>query len=264
VDAENHLIRERIELLNVPLDNITAENLIVIIYKLLAAEGPHNIVLLSLWDLLRARRNKEYKPYVKTAALCIPIAKSLVSGAQFLTMTKPFRYMPFDFVVNLLSIVEMRELSVYLLGSSKKVLLQTEKNIRQTFPGLQIVGRYPGFFKKYQEEAILAAIRKASPSLLLVGKGIRGGERWIYRNNSRLGNGIRLWSSDLFDVFANRKKRPSRFIFEHGLEWIGFCFRNPLRICRIFPYLYYKILLIIYRLTRKPKKAPVPLDDLSL
>jgi N-acetylglucosaminyldiphosphoundecaprenol N-acetyl-beta-D-mannosaminyltransferase len=259
VDAEDPLIRERIELLNVPLDNITAENLTAIIYEMLTARGPHNIVLLSLWDLLRARRNGEYKFYVKTAALCIPIAKSLVSGAQFLTRKKPFQYMPFDFVVNLLSILEIREMSVYLLGSSKKVLLQTEKNIRQTFPGLQIVGRYPGSFKKYQEEAILAAIRKASPSLLLVGKGIRGGERWIYRNSSRLGNGIRLWCSDIFDVFANRKKHPSRFIFDHGLEWAGFCFRNPLHIFRIFPYLYYKILLITYRLTKKPRKAPIPL-----
>jgi N-acetylglucosaminyldiphosphoundecaprenol N-acetyl-beta-D-mannosaminyltransferase len=261
VDAENHSIRERIELLNVPLDSIMPEDLVTVIYKLLTMEGPHNLVLLSLWDLLKARRNGEYKSYVKTSALCIPIAKSLVSGAQFLTRKKPFRYMPFDFVVNLLSILEMREMSIYLLGAGKKILRQTEKNIRQTFPGLQIVGRYPGSFKKYQEEAIVAAIRKAAPTLLLVGKGVRGGERWICRNNSRLGNGIRLWCSDLFDVFSNRKKRPSRAIFDHGLEWIGFCIRNPLHIFKIIYYLYYKALLLFYRLTKKPSKARIPLGS---
>ncbi|MDR1904063.1 MAG: WecB/TagA/CpsF family glycosyltransferase [Treponema sp.] len=259
MDSENHPIRERIELLKVPLDSITPENMAAIIYELLAAGEPHNIVLLSLWDLLRARRRGGYKSYVQAAALCIPIAKSLVSGAQFLVRKKPFRYMPFDFVVSLLSILETRELSVYLLGSSKKILLQTEKNIRQTFPGLQIVGRYPGFFKKYQEEAIIAAIRKASPSLLLVGKGIRGEEQWIYRNNHRLGRGMRLWCSDLFDVFANKKKRPSRFTFDNGLEWIGFCVYNPLHVFRIFPYLYYKILLVVYRFAKKPPKASIPM-----
>ena len=157
--------------------------------------------------------------------------------------------MPFDFIVSMLTILEKREFSCYLLGGRKKVLLKTEQNMRQTFPKLRIVGRFHGYFKRQEESTIIMAIKKSSPSLLLVGKGVRSGEKWITRNNNRLGlGGMRLWCSDIFDVFAEKKRRPSRAAFERGLEWIGYCFQNPLKLFRIIPYIRYQFLLLFYRL----------------
>jgi N-acetylglucosaminyldiphosphoundecaprenol N-acetyl-beta-D-mannosaminyltransferase len=248
LDAKESTARERINLLKVPLDIVSPEGLADCIHELLAAPGGKNIVLLSLWDLLRARRRGEYRSYVTGASLVIPISKSLVGGARFLTGKRPVRYMPFDFIVQLLTILEERELSLYLLGGKKGILQMTEKNIRQTFPRLRIIGRYTGGFKKQEEGTLLQAIRKANPSLLTVGKGVHGEEQWIAKNSPHLGTGLRLWCSDLYDVFSKRKKRPSRYAFDHGLEWIGFCLRHPLYFFRIFPYFYYKFLLVIYRL----------------
>ncbi|MDR2101292.1 MAG: WecB/TagA/CpsF family glycosyltransferase [Treponema sp.] len=248
MDGEQSAVKERIRLLKVPLDIVPPEHLADCIYELLAEPGGKNIVLLSLWDLLRARRKGEYRSYVTGASLVIPISKSLVGGARFLTGKRPVRYMPFEFIVQLLTILEERELSLYLLGGKKGILQMTEKNIRQTFPRLRIIGRYVGSFKKQEEGTLLQAIRKAAPSLLLVGKGVHGAEHWIAKNNARLNTGFHLWCSDLYEVFAKRKKRPSRYAFDHGLEWVGFCLRHPLRIFRIFPYIYYKFLLVIYRL----------------
>jgi N-acetylglucosaminyldiphosphoundecaprenol N-acetyl-beta-D-mannosaminyltransferase len=243
--------RERISLLNIPLDIVGAEEMNRIINEFLLEGGARNIVLLSLWDLLRARRNVEYRTYLMEAALVIPISKSLVAGGLFLTGKKLVRYMPFDFIISLLSIVDRRELSVYLIGGRQKALEKAESNVRQTFPHLHIIGRHSGHFKKHIEGALLEAIRKASPSLLLAGTGVHGEELWIHRNVGRIGNGLRLWCSDIVDVFANKRRHPSRYSFDHGLEWIGFCFRNPLRIFRLFLYLYYCLLLILYRLFRR-------------
>ena len=240
--------RFRVELLKIPVDIINPDELSQVVYDLLAEEKGQNIVLLSLWDLLFARRNREYQDYVKNAALVIPISKSLVSGIRFLFGKNAVRYMPFDFIVSLLTILEKREFSAYLLGGRREVLLKTEKNIRQTFPRLHVVGRFPGHFKRHEEPAFIEAIKKASPSLLLVGEGVSGAERWIARNSQGLGSGLRLWCSDIFDVFAERKRHPSRAVFEKGLEWVGYCFASPLRFFRVFPYIYYKLLLVYYKL----------------
>ena len=97
----------------------------------------------------------------------------------------------------------------------------------------------------------MEAIRKSSPSLLLAGKGIRGGELWIARNSSRLNSGFRIWCSDLFDVLAEKKRRPGDTVFDKGLESVGFCFRNPFKFFRIFPYFRYKLLLLSYRIFKK-------------
>jgi len=248
VGAETSEKKLRVKLLKVPVDIISPEQLGPFVYDLLKEDKEHNIVLLSLWDLLRARRSGEYRSYVIRADLVIPISKSIISGVKFLTGKKAYRYMPFDFIVSLLTILENRELSCYLLGGKIKVLLKTEKNIRETFPKLRIVGRFPGYFRRQEEATIIKAIKKASPSLLLAGKGIRGKERWIARNSLSLGKGMRLWCSDIYDVFAERKKHPSRAAFDSGLEWIGYCFQNPFKFFRIFPYFYYKVMLLIYKL----------------
>ena len=239
---------ERTTLLRVPLDIVAPEQLEGSVYQLVKNSQGQDIVLLSVWDLLRAKNHYEYRPYVQRAAMVIPISKSLVKGVRFLQKKKIYRYMPFDFVINILSILEKRELSIYLLGGKMRSLKRAEKNIRQTFPRLRIVGRFIGNFKHQEEATILQAIRKAAPSLLLVGKGVKGGERWIARNDMQLNNGLRLWCSDLFDVFAERKRHPSRKVFERGFEWIGYCFQRPWRILRIVPFVYYKFLVFMYRL----------------
>jgi len=251
---------QRILLLKVPVDIVPPEELPEVINRLLPSQGDppgtgpdmgRDIILLSLWDLLRARRNGEYRNYVLKAALVIPISKSLVSGARFLTGKKLIRYMPFNFVIGLLSLLERREKTVYLLGAESRVLKKAEKNIHSTFPRLGIVGRYGGVIRKQDEGAIVEAVRKVSPSLLLVGKGVRAEELWIARNSSHLNSGFRLWCSDLFDIFAEKKQRPSDAVFERGLESVWFFFRNPLRFFRVFSYFRYKVLLLIYRLFKK-------------
>jgi len=249
VAAETNEVKQRVNFLKVPIDIIAPDQLSDKIYDLLQDGKEHNIVLLSIWDLLRARRSGEYRTYVQRASLVIPISKSIISGIRFLSGKKAFRYMPFDFVVSILTFLEEREYSCYLLGAKNKIVEKAFRNIKQTFPHLRIVGRYPGNFKRQEEAAIIKAIRKASPSLLLVGRGVRGKERWIARNSLALGeHGIRLWCSDLFDVFAERKKHPSRAVFNSGLEWVGYTFKNPIKFFRIFPFIYYKFLLLVYKL----------------
>ena len=243
-------LKERVQFLKVPIDIVDPNQLDRLVYQLASEGAQNNVVLLSLWDLLRARRKGEYRDYVQQAALVIPISKSIVSGMRFLLKKQPVRYMPFDFVIKVLTILENIEFSSYLLGGKRPVLFKAEKNIRETFSKLRLVGRYSGYFKRQEEPVIIEAIRKASPSLLLAGKGLRGGERWIARNSDQLGNGMRLWCSDLLDVFAERKRHPPRRVFDLGLEWVGYCVQNPFKLLRIFPYMRYKLLLLVYKIFR--------------
>jgi N-acetylglucosaminyldiphosphoundecaprenol N-acetyl-beta-D-mannosaminyltransferase len=254
VTPENQIPRERLELLKVPIDTIPPEQLEEIVFDLVNSKEGKNIVLLSIWDLLRARSNKEYRNFILNASLVIPISKSLGQGLRFLTGKPTIRYMPFDFVITLLTILEAREYSVYLLGGKLRTLKKTEKNIRETFPGLHIVGRYAGSFKKQEEGIIIEAIRKASPTLLLVGKGVAGEEQWIAKHDGTLPRGLRLWCSDMYDIFAEHKKHPSRYAFDHGLEWIGYCFENPFRFFRIFSFMGYQFLLLFYKVFKRKKK----------
>ncbi|MDR2803967.1 MAG: WecB/TagA/CpsF family glycosyltransferase [Treponema sp.] len=250
---------ERVEFLKVPVDIVVRDDFESVIFEFLKRKKGENIILLSIWDLLRARRSGEFRNYLQNAALVVPISKSIVSGIRFLTGKTPIRYMPFDFAVSLLTILERRELSVYLLGGKPSVLIHAEKNIKETFPKLRIIGRFPGLIKKQTEDTLLQVIRKSAPDLLMIGQGgIHGRERWVAKNTHRLNSGMRLWCSDLYDVFAKRRKRPSHAIFDRGLEWMFFCLKNPLRFFRVFSYIRYIFLLLFYKLSKKNVQKQYP------
>ncbi|MCX7655561.1 MAG: WecB/TagA/CpsF family glycosyltransferase [Treponemataceae bacterium] len=239
---------EKLDCCNVAITNLSPEDLSERILEVASSGKAEHIVLLSLWDLLRARKHNEYRTFVQQAAMVIPISKSIIGGLKFLHGKTVPRYMPFDFFIKTLHALESRGKSLYLLGGRPRTLKIAERNIRHTFPGLRIVGRCAGYYKKNEEAPILLAIKKSSPTLLLVGRGVPGDENWLVRNEASLGPGIHIWCSDLFDIFAERRHRPSRKAFNHGFEWVGYCLRNPLKLFRIFSYLKFKIILLYYKI----------------
>lgn len=237
----------RVSVLGVPVDILPEDQIEDLVASFEDGKN-HQIVLLSLWDLMRARRNVEYRTMVAGASLVLPISLSIVRGARFLKRREPVRYMPFDFAVKVLGILERKGKSVYLLGANRTRVQKAETNIKTTFPGLRVVGRYAGRYPKAVETAIIEAVRKATPSLLLVGSGVPGRERWIPRNLPRFNSGIYLWCSDLFEVFADGRGRPSKTLFNKGLEWIPYTLRRPWKAWRIFLYLWYLVLLLVARI----------------
>ncbi len=245
MDAQASL--SRINILGVPVDILPTSEIIDLAARF--ADGKnHQIELLSLWDLMRARRSGEYHTMVAGASLVLPISLAIVKGARFLKKPEPIRYQPFDFAVKLLGALERHGKSVYLLGSSRGTLMKAESNIKSTFPGLRVVGRYVGRYPRGTEGAIVEAVRKSTPNLLLVGSGVPGRERWVPRNLARFNSGIYMWCSDLFEVFAERHVKAPPALFGRGLEWTLAILRRPWKAYRLFIYLWFKILLLVARI----------------
>ena len=242
---------ERINLIGVPVDVCGLENLEAAILELLAKPGTKQIIFLSIWDLLKARRKNDFSECVKNADLVLPISKSILKGARFLKKPIPVRYNPFTAVIQVLSILDSHYKSIYLLGSHKKTLMKAEKNVHDTFPGLKIVGRYVGYYSKQDEDDIVQAIFKSQPSLVLVSEGIKDKNCWAYKRRNRFSSSIFLYYKDCFGIFSERIRRVSEKTFDRGQEIFVEVMHNPLKIFLIFPYFWYKTVLLWYRLFRR-------------
>src|SRR5690606_32728248 len=74
---------------------------------------------------------------------------------------------------------------LFFLGAAEGVAAQAAVRLRETFPGIQIVGTYSpsyGFERNEEENAhIVRMIREAQPDLVLVGVGAPKQEKWIHR-----------------------------------------------------------------------------------
>lgn len=242
---------ERISLIGVPIDILSPENLENELLEILAKPGTKQIIFLSIWDLLKARHKGDFSDCVKSADLVLPISKSILKGARFLKLNVPVRYNPFEAVIQILSILDSHYKSLYLFGSSEKTLSKTEHNIRDTFKNLKIIGRYIGYYPKTVEDDIVQAIFKAQPSLVLLSDGIKEKNCWPYRRRNRFSSSIFLYYRDAFGIFSERVRRVSEKTFNKGKEIYVEIIHNPFKIFLIFPYMWYKIVLLWYKIRKK-------------
>lgn len=242
----------RIRLLTVPLDHLPEEDIEQTVLDMLQKQEPQHIVFLTVWDILKARRNAEFRAITESAALCLPLSKSLLRAARFLKLPVPIRRDTFDVVIKLLSVIDSHYKSLYLLGSYPQTVMEAERNLHSTFPNIRIVGRFNGYYRKSLENDIITSIVKSNPSLVITGNGVPGGIKWIHRNSGRLPGSIFVYSADILDIFAKRKKRVSAALFRKGYEFLPQLLRNPLRIFYLFRYLLFLWLVLFYRLFRKP------------
>ena len=242
---------ERINLLGVPVDICAPENLENEILEMLVKPGTKQIIFLSIWDLLKARRKGDFAECVKNADLVLPVSKSILRGAKYLKKNVPVRYNPFSAVIQVLGILDSHYKSIYLLGSTKKTLEKAAHNVHDTFKGLKIVGRYIGYYPKNIEDDIIQAIYKSQPSLVLLSDGVKEKNCWAYRRRNRFSSSIFLYYKDAFGIFSERVQRVKESTFEKGREIFTEIGHNPFKIFLIFPYMWYVLVLVWYRLFKK-------------
>ena len=239
-----------IDFLSVPVHDLPDEKFEEAVRGMLEEEGKHQIVLVDTWDLMKARRNHEYARILQNASLVIPTTKGVQRICRFLKRPVPSIYMPYDFIIRLLGWLEHYRKSVYILGSTHRNIQISASNLRTSFPGLNIVGRCAGNYKRPAEENIILAIRKASPSLLLVGRGIKGRDKWILENQKTLADGIFLYGDDCFEIFAGKKRRVSRESWDRGTYVLTRLFKKPWRVLRGIVYLFFGFSLLAARIRK--------------
>ena len=242
---------KRIDFLGLPLDVVRPEHLEELIFELIEQPGIKQIFFLTIWDVLRAKIDTEFRLCIQNASLVLPVSRSLSSGINFLCKTKVVRYYPFKALIQFFTILEQRYKSLYLLGGRPEILFSSEKNIKNTFTGLQIVGRVPGYFSSKMEKDVLLAIFKSTPSMVLVGDGVKNAEKWIYERRNSFPSSIFIYYKESYAIFSQKKKKLSEKDFEQGKEiWFKIA-KNPLNVFLIFPYIWYLLILLGAKLFNK-------------
>jgi len=180
----------------------------------------------------------------------LPVSKGLERMARALGFKNLQCYYPFSVIIRLLNLMEEQGGGVYVLGDRPPYTQIVEKNIKQTFPALRIVGRYMGGFSKKMQESILTAISKASPNLLLCGSGLKGKDLWIHRHATAFPRGVQVWTPECFDFISSRKKRASAVAFRNGHEYFGTSMKKPERLFRLPLYVWLKVKILFARAFR--------------
>ena len=119
----------------------------------------------------------------------------------------------------------------YFLGASEEVNARAVERMKELHPGLVFAGRRNGYFKREDEDAIVADILASKTDILWIGLGVPLEQAFVSRNIDRLrGVGVIKTSGGLFDFLSGRNKRAPGWMQAVGLEWAYRMYLEPRRL----------------------------------
>ena len=192
--------------------------------------------------VLRCREDAAYAAAVNGAKLVLADGVGDLCAARILGTPLPGRVAGADLVPRLLARLAERGGSVFLYGARPGVAERAGESLQSACPGLRIAGTENGYIS--DETALLEALEREKPDLLLLGLGAPRQELWMARNRQKI-NAVMIGVGGLLDVFAGDIPRAPESWQRLGLEWLYRLLREPRRFKRVIRLP--KILLLALR-----------------
>lgn len=177
-----------------------------------------------------ALRSSRYRAALQGADRVYADGMGIVWGSRLLGRPVPEKLATTDLLPPIAALAATRGYRVFLLGGAPGVAEQTAARLRQTHPGLQVVGTLDGFFT--DEETVFAALQAAQPDILFVGLGVPKQEIWVSEHRERLAAKAILTCGGLFDFASGRVRRAPSWMVQLGFEWFYRLLVEPKRLWR--------------------------------
>ena len=122
--------------------------------------------------------------------------------------------------------------SIYFLGGRPGVAEQAAQRYLERHPRLRVAGTHHGYFAKDgpESDAVVAAINRARPDVVLVCFGMPVQERWVHDNASRLSTHVLLTGGAALDYAAGIAHLTPPWMIRLELEWLYRLWREPRRL----------------------------------
>ena len=232
----------KINLLGVAFDALTLGEAEERADALLCSGAGGYIVTANPEIVLRCREDAAYAAAVNGAKLVLADGVGDLCAARILGTPLPGRVAGADLVPRLLARLAERGGSVFLYGARPGVAERAGESLQSACPGLRIAGTENGYIS--DETALLEALEREKPDLLLLGLGAPRQELWMAENRQRT-PAVMIGVGGLLDVFAGDIPRAPEAWQRLGLEWLYRLLREPRRFKRVIRLP--KILLLALR-----------------
>ena len=220
----------KINILGVAFDALTLGEAEERADALLCSGAGGYIVTANPEIVLRCREDAAYAAAVNGAKLVLADGVGDLYAARILGTPLPGRVAGADLVPRLLARLAERGGSVFLYGARPGVAERAGESLQSACPGLRIAGTENGYIS--DETALLEALEREKPDLLLLGLGAPRQELWMAENRQRT-PAVMIGVGGLLDVFAGDIPRAPETWQRLGLEWLYRLLREPRRFKRV-------------------------------
>lgn len=184
-------------------------------------------------NVLVAAENPAYHHALEDTEVVFCDGFGVWGASRWLGTPLPERMTMPDWSERLFALADARGWSLFFLGAEVGIAERAAMLLRQRYPRLTIHTHH-GYFnvENDENEAVLARINAAKPTLLLVGMGPPRQDLWIQINHLRHVAPLTMAVGCLFDYMAGTKQRGPRWMTKMGGEWLWRLGREPQRLWR--------------------------------
>jgi N-acetylglucosaminyldiphosphoundecaprenol N-acetyl-beta-D-mannosaminyltransferase len=222
----------RVEIVGIPVDNLTESEALDRIQSLINAGGNRYAAVVNAAKLSLARRNLELTRILKSADLVTADGMSVVWASRVLGRQIKGRVTGIDLMCKIVEQAEQLGQSVYFLGAVEESVRGTVDYFASKFPRLQVAGYHIGYFTSADSSAVAGAIRRTGADILFVAMGSPAQEIWIDANLAATGVHFAIGVGGSFDHISGRLRRAPHWMQRAGLEWSFRLASEPRRLWR--------------------------------
>jgi N-acetylglucosaminyldiphosphoundecaprenol N-acetyl-beta-D-mannosaminyltransferase len=261
-----------IAILGVPFDNVSTQETIKLIQRMIESGRPHYLATANVDFLVQASRDVELRRILFDAHLVLCDGTPLVWASRLLGNPLPERVAGSDLIPLLLQVAAEKGYRPFFLGSTPDVAEQAGIKLKERYPALKVAGFYAPPFNRLLDmdhEEISKRIADAKPDMLFVGFGCPKQEKWIAMHYRTLGVPVAVGVGATIDFLAGKVARAPRWMQKTGTEWIFRLLQEPRRLFRrYFVGLWHFSAAILrqyahLRSRRKHKAVPPPVPVLE-
>lgn len=245
-------LKERADILGLPLDNLSIDQAIDAIFTPAAHGRLRQVSFVNVDCVNLSYRDTAYRNALVNSDLRLADGIGLRIAGRILRSEIRQNLNGTDLFPLLLARIVGSGQSLFLLGGRPGVADDVATWAQANYPGARIAGTAHGYFAPDEESALIERINQSGASILLVAFGAPRQEKWIERNAGRLLAHAALGVGGLFDFYAGRIPRAPQWLRELGLEWTYRLYQEPGRMWR--RYLVGNVLFLFRVMTERAKR----------
>lgn len=246
----------RKEILDIPIDWISQEELLRKLEYFVVSKKPHQITTVNPEFIVLSTHNEEFKKVLQQSDLSLPDGTGLVLGqtledskakgslarfTKFLLLGCRFVFMPHSFTYKRITGVELTDIilelatkehwRVFLLGAAPGVARKAAEIWQVKYPGLHVVGASAS---NPQDAYTVREVKEAKPDVILVAYGAPKQDLFIAKHAEELKIPIMVGVGGTFDYTVGNIKLAPKWMRSLGLEWLSRLVQQPKRFKRIW------------------------------
>ncbi len=222
-------------LLGVLVDAVDYQDVVYEVTAAAHAKQPFSVAALAVHGVMTGYIDEEHRMRLNDLDLVVPDGQPVrwALNVLYRSRLRERVYGP-TLMLKICQAAEREGLSIYLYGSTNRVLARLQTSLHERFPGLEICGAEPSRFRCLSREEraeLVDRIRGCGARVIFVGLGCPRQEVWAYEYRQALSIPI-LAVGAAFDFHAGVLKQAPEWLQRCGLEWLFRLMIEPRRLWR--------------------------------